>query len=205
MNSLLHDIHFDASAQTLVLRNDLLTLEFDRANGAWTALRAPGLVYRLPPVPTFAVRIDNAWKTVGAGSFERYEIGVSRAASSAHLSLYFKLNAACELVETFTLFPEQLKVVRAMRLIRLSGEGTVKLNAFRFSLPDVKLGDPADCVFDSPGPFPAFDFYKGYPLYDHQSWLYLPARTPMTRLLELQPHSGQRTRLGIWHYGHQPS
>jgi hypothetical protein len=159
MNMLL-DIYLEESPAQIVFANDRLKLVFDPATGDWSGLVAPaGLRLFFPPgLPAkAAVQLDGRWLDPVLAATPRHEVCVAADCRSVSLRWVFLLDTGFEWTLAYTLFPGSARLERSSRLACLQTSQVHRFERFRFLLPGLFIGDPAECVFDAPGPFPFYE------------------------------------------------
>ncbi len=172
VNQLYQDLYTRAEGDRITFGNLKLQLTFDATTGDWLSFAAVGLPGSLlqptRPTPAADARVNGAWLVEMRGAvLLRSEASVSADRKSGALRLVLGIPASRgagppfthELAVNYTLYPGEARLDRAARLLRLpspnaSETPTVeRLEEFRFTLPGVAPGDPADCVVDVPGPW----------------------------------------------------
>mgnify|MGYP005845780103 CR=1 FL=1 len=146
------DIRVDAAGDSLILKNTRLSCVFDRRSGEWRSLNLPQIGAVLGrPSPAFAALFDDGETT--DMTFNGYEYAVDAAAQRVDLVLqYHADNDSLTLTSAYSLFATSARLERRITVTNRSGK-TRKLLGFRLDLPDVALGNPADCRLDAPGPW----------------------------------------------------
>jgi starch synthase (maltosyl-transferring) len=161
--NLLLDIHLEESNNRLVFSNERLKLIFDPASGCWTGLNAPaGLrLFFLSGLDTIAgVQVNGRWLETSQAEMLRHVVQVAADCRSVSLTWAYRIEDEWEWALTYTLFPASTRLERSARLTCLQTSAPRHFERFRFQLPGLFIGDPADCVFDAPGPFPFYEHGK---------------------------------------------
>jgi hypothetical protein len=158
--NLLLDIRLEESSDRIIFSNERLKLVFDPDNGCWTGLDAPAGLRLFFPSGLDAVaglQVDRNWLGTSLSEAPRREFQVSPDCRSASLTWIYCLAGGWEWSLVYRLYPHSSRLERSARLAYRQGSEPHRFERFRFLLPGLFIGDPAECVFDAPGPFPFYE------------------------------------------------
>ncbi len=175
----LRDIYCEKNQEELVFGNDAMRLRFDGETGELIAWHVAGIEASIllpdPKYPDIDVQVEGAWLVAEGGSvLLDYHVALDPQREGATLSLVRGLGKrgagfAYTLTTHYRIFPGQKKAARSATCVRnlVPGSADEKLHfeAFRFSVPGVRLGQTSDCALHVPGPFFTNSFIQpGTPL-----------------------------------------
>lgn len=157
------DIYFRERNNLLILGNRKTEIKIDRQTGAWTSWVAEGLegdlLTRLPEQPPTDFSINGQYQIARHGSqFIRQHISIDKDRKGVVLSVTMGIlpdsnRFAYELTMTYRLFPNEQRLERSARLLRLKPGSREHLDGFRFQLPGVTVGPRSETRLTVPGPF----------------------------------------------------
>jgi glycosidase len=168
MSKLLFDIHLEQTADHIILGNNRLRLFFSLPSGDWSGLDAPGglrMLFSENSVPKVSAQIDGVWLKTDTAKPPLYNYAVSSDCASASLTWTYQSPGEWEWSIIYTLYPDSARLERSARLISYGGLANPGFERFRFDFPNLLIGDPADCLFDAPGPFPFYENGKMVPFF----------------------------------------
>ncbi len=163
------DVFLRETPEQWMFGNRAITLLFNKSSGVWQTMA----VSRIPGNLSFAsqlhqvidCKIDDQWIVEKHGAvLIRHAIQIDRMRKGVSLDLVFGVlpladkqkGFVYELTCQYTLFPGESRVKRSAQLLRpTNGVSSQyqKMQGFVFKLPNLVMGNAADCVFDVPGPF----------------------------------------------------
>jgi glycosidase len=119
------------------------------------------------------VQVDGHWLENQQAEMLRHVIQVAADCRSVSLTWIYRIQQDWEWTLTYTLYPSSARLERSARLTCIHTAAPRRFERFRFQLPGLFIGDPADCVFDAPGPFP---------FYEHGKMVLFFPNTPLAQL-----------------------
>ncbi len=155
---LLGTITVEQGDGNVVLKDDKLTLEFDRRTGRWESLRVAGIDRNLiSPSLNSVDFIANGQSMIDKAGvkFAGWTAQVDALRRWAGVTLRFTVGEDFELTCAYRLVPGKLAIQRfatATRKRTTSGRA-VQFEGFTFQLPGIALGEPSECTLRAPGPF----------------------------------------------------
>lgn len=168
--NLLRDIRIDTIANQLIFANDFLQLVFDVSTGCWTGLDAPAglrLFFFSGLNSTADIQVDGNWLVSGEVKLLHRSFQIDPGRDSVNLQWVFQLEDDMELALSYTLFTSSARIERSSSLTCLKSAEPRRLERFRFQVPGLYIGNPGDCTFDAPGPFPFYENGKIVPCFNN--------------------------------------
>jgi hypothetical protein len=165
---LFQDIFWSKSSTEVLFGNDSVHLTFNLKDGSWTGLsRSSGSfnIMRVKTVPDF--RINGTWMFQPQGEWPLDDFFVSLHPYRKEVTLTFVWNVdlSFKFEAHYTLRPSVSEVQRSVSLRRIDRKplDVNRLEAFRFELPQLAVGESSDCSITVPGSFIGKKFTSSIP------------------------------------------